>query len=156
MSERSHSRTPPPDRRPARGIRGGKAARRKREAYEKYEAERLGIPIEQVPVVHQGGQSRPLHTSPYWIPDESDPEVVSSERLLVTSNDRGSTGHGLNHLLGLMVHYCFLITFDPSNIFGLDPFFPTFARVFDTLGSKKHAHRFGMILIVDGIVQLFS
>ena len=109
MSERSHSRTPPPDRRPARGIRGGKlkAARRKREAYQKYEAQRLGIPIEQVPVVHQGGQSRPLHTSPYWIPDESDPEVVSSERLLVTSNDRGSTGHGLNHLLGLMVHYCF-------------------------------------------------
>ena len=30
-------------------------------------------------VVHQGGQSRPLHTSPYWIPDESDPEVVSSD-----------------------------------------------------------------------------
>ena len=39
----------------------------------------MGIPIEQVPVVHQGGQSRPLHTSPYWIPDASDPEVVSSD-----------------------------------------------------------------------------
>lgn len=62
-----------------RGIRGGKAARRKREAYRKHESERLGIPIDQVAVVHQGGQSRPLHTSPYWIPDESDPEVVSSD-----------------------------------------------------------------------------
>ena len=62
-----------------RGIRGGKSARRKRDAYRKHESERLGIPIDQVAVVHQGGQSRPLHTSPYWIPDESDPEVVSSD-----------------------------------------------------------------------------
>ena len=62
-----------------RGIRGGKAARRKRDAFRRYESERLGIPIDQVAVVHQGGQSRPLHTSPYWIPDQSDPEVVSSD-----------------------------------------------------------------------------
>ena len=62
-----------------RGIRGGKAARRKRDAFRRYESERLGIPIDQVAVVHQGGQSRPLHTSPYWIPDQSDREVVSSD-----------------------------------------------------------------------------
>ena len=62
-----------------RGIRGGKAARRKRDAFRRYESERLGIPIDQVAVVHQGGQSRPLYTSPYWIPDQSDPEVVSSD-----------------------------------------------------------------------------
>eukprot|EP00434_Breviolum_minutum_P015262 symbB.v1.2.013448.t1/scaffold955.1/size149113/1 len=62
-----------------RGIRGGKAARRKRDAFRRYESERLGIPIDQVAVVHQGGQSRPLHTSPYWIPDQSEVEVVSSD-----------------------------------------------------------------------------
>ena len=48
MSERSHSRTPP---RPARGIRGGKAARRKREAYLRYQ-EAQGFDRRSVGVVH--------------------------------------------------------------------------------------------------------
>ena len=50
MSERSHSRTPP---RPARGIRGGKAARRKREAYLRYQ-EAQGFDRRSVGVVHAG------------------------------------------------------------------------------------------------------
>ena len=57
----------------SRGIRGGKAARRKREAYRHYESERLGVPVEDIAVVHSGGQSRPLNTSAFWLPEDSDP-----------------------------------------------------------------------------------
>ena len=65
MSERSHSRTPPPDRRPARGIRGGKAARRKREAYLRHQ-EAQGFDRRSVGVIHSGGLARPLYTPCTW------------------------------------------------------------------------------------------
>ncbi len=82
MSERSHSRTPPADRKPARGIRAGKSARRKREAYLRYQ-EGQGY---SVPVL----QSRPLYTSSFWEPesDQSDSEVeVTADRIVVPDSD---------------------------------------------------------------------
>ena len=71
----SRERSPHEDRRdkPARGIRAGKSARRKREAFRRYESDRLGIPVEDVAVIHFGGQARPLGTSPFWQPEKSDP-----------------------------------------------------------------------------------
>ena len=55
-----------------RGIRGGKAAKRKREAYLNWQ-ESQGQSRASTPIVHAGGQSRPLYTSPFWHPEESDP-----------------------------------------------------------------------------------
>lgn len=63
----------------SRGIRGGKAARRKREAYRRYESERLGVPVEDIAVVHSGGQSRLLNTSAFWPPEDSDPSGDEAE-----------------------------------------------------------------------------
>ena len=78
MSERSHSRTPPADRRPARGIRGGKAARRKRTR---------GF---EIPLVHAGGLSRPLYTPASWEPvnelSDSDVEIVA-EQVVIHDTD---------------------------------------------------------------------
>ena len=71
MSERSHSRTPPADRRQARGIRGGKAARRKREAYVRHELAQ-GKALEEIPVARPGGQQRPLGTTRFWDPEDLD------------------------------------------------------------------------------------
>ena len=73
MSERSHSRTPPPDRRPARGIRGGKAARRKREAYLRHQ-EAQGFDRRSVGIIHTGGLSRPLYTPCTWEPESTTDE----------------------------------------------------------------------------------
>ena len=70
MSERSHSRTPP---RPARGIRGGKAARRKREAYLRYQ-EAQGFDRRSVGIVHAGGLARPLYTPCTWEPESTTDE----------------------------------------------------------------------------------
>ena len=59
-----------------RGIRGGKSAVRKRKAYQAYQ---LALQpyryssIDEVPVIHQDGSSRPLYTRPDWKPEfESD------------------------------------------------------------------------------------
>ena len=52
-----------------RGIRGGKAARRKREAYIRHQ-EAQGV--EQIPVARPGGQQRPLGTSRHWSPSGSE------------------------------------------------------------------------------------
>ena len=71
MSERSHSRTPPADRRQARGIRGGRAARRKREAYVRHELAQ-GKALEEIPVARPGGQQRPLGTTRFWDPEDLD------------------------------------------------------------------------------------
>ena len=73
MSERSHSRTPPPDRRPARGIRGGKAARRKREAYLRHQ-EAQGFDRRSVGIIHSGGLARPLYTPCTWEPESTTDE----------------------------------------------------------------------------------
>ena len=74
MSDRSHSRTPPVERRPARGIRGGKSARRKREANLRYEQDQ-GRSLEEIPVSRPGGQQRPLGTTRHW--DLEDPDSAS-------------------------------------------------------------------------------
>ena len=56
MSERSRS---PAEVRPKRGIRGGAAARRKREAYLRHQ-EALGYDRNKVGIVHAGGLARPF------------------------------------------------------------------------------------------------
>ena len=80
MSERS--RSPPPERR--RGIRGGAAARRKREAYLRHQ-EALGFDRRTVGIVHAGGLARPLYTPCTWEPesttDEESVEFVNPEGL---------------------------------------------------------------------------
>ena len=57
----------PPDP-PRRGIRGGAAARRRREAY----IANSGGDRATVPIVHAGGQRRPLGTSRFWEPSASE------------------------------------------------------------------------------------
>ena len=61
------------DRRPARGIRGGKAARRKREAYLRHQ-EAQGFDRRSVAVVHTGGLARPLYTPCTWEPESTTDE----------------------------------------------------------------------------------
>ena len=61
-----------------RGIRGGRAAKRKREAFLRYQ-ESQGQSRASIPVVHSGGQARPLYTPCTWEPETStdeEPEVV--------------------------------------------------------------------------------
>ena len=66
-----------------RGIRSSRSAKRKREAYQRAQCilypERYSDPLE-VPVVHQGGQSRPLYSLTTWdslyTSDEEEVEVV--------------------------------------------------------------------------------
>eukprot|EP00439_Symbiodinium_sp_Y106_P061549 s531_g9.t1 len=85
---------PSPEREPEilprpRGIRAGKSAVRKRKAYH---AHQLALQpyryssIEEVPVVHQDGSSRPLYTGPGWKPDfdneEQLEEVIIEAELL--------------------------------------------------------------------------
>ena len=81
MSDRS--RSPPPER-PKRGIRGGAAARRKREAYLRHQ-EALGYDRTKVGIVHAGGLARPLYTPCTWEPesttDEESVEFVDPEGL---------------------------------------------------------------------------
>ena len=77
------SRSPPPER-PKRGIRGGAAARRKREAYLRHQ-EALGYDRNKVGIVHAGGLARPLYTPCTWEPesttDEESVEFVDPEGL---------------------------------------------------------------------------
>ena len=77
------SRSPPPER-PKRGIRGGAAARRKREAYLRHQ-EALGYDRTKVGMVHAGGLARPLYTPCTWEPesttDEESVEFVDPEGL---------------------------------------------------------------------------
>ena len=64
-----------------RGIRGGRATKRKREAYLRWQ-ESEGADRTTVPVIHTGGQARPLYTERNWEPhdDQSDSEIeVTSE-----------------------------------------------------------------------------
>ena len=68
-----------------RGIRGGRAAKRKREAYLRWQ-ESEGADRTTVPVIHTGGQARPLYTDRNWEPqdDQSDSEIeVTSESIAI-------------------------------------------------------------------------
>lgn len=83
-----------------RGIRGGGAAKRKRAAFVRHQAEQLGIDPSEVPVVHQGGLARPLGTSRLWSPSPSraaeaavDQEVdqVEAEEVVVEASSEEDT-----------------------------------------------------------------
>ena len=56
-----------------RGIRGGKSAKRKREAYIRWQ-ESEGQDRASIPIVHAGGLARPLGTSKFWVPSDSEAE----------------------------------------------------------------------------------
>ena len=74
-------RPPTPPDPPRRGIRGGAAARRRREAY----IVNLGGDRETIPVVHAGGQRRPLGASRFWEPSASEAESDEVEIVAHTS-----------------------------------------------------------------------
>ena len=57
-----------------RGIRSGKSAKRRRDAYIRHVSEQQCIDQLDVPIIHQGGQQRPLYTSKIWSPSPSDAE----------------------------------------------------------------------------------
>ena len=62
---------PPPVR--SRGIRGGKAARRKRTAYIRWVLQaNPDLSVDQVAVIHQDKTQRPLYTRAGWTPDSLD------------------------------------------------------------------------------------
>jgi len=69
-------------------------AKRKREAYVRFQAEQTGVDPSQVPVVHSGGQSRPLGTTPLWEPDSLRALKVSqsdsAEQIVVPDSDARS------------------------------------------------------------------
>ena len=52
----------------SRGIRSGKSAQRKRQAYIRHRVAE-GEDPEQVALAHQGGQARPLYTLRTWEPN---------------------------------------------------------------------------------------
>ena len=57
-----------------RGIRSGRIAKRKRDAYIRHISEQQCVDPLDVPVIHQGSQQRPLYTSKIWSPSPSDAE----------------------------------------------------------------------------------
>lgn len=69
-----------------RGIRGGKRAKRRREAYLSHNP--------GAPVTRPGGQQRPLGTSRFWVPDQSDEEVdlevISEDEAVVVDSGSGA------------------------------------------------------------------
>ena len=77
-------------KRGTRGIRGGASAKRKRDAWTRYQSEQTGLPPEQIPVVHAGGLSRPLYTPTSWEPvnqlSDSDVEIVA-EQVVIHDTD---------------------------------------------------------------------
>ena len=54
-----------------RGIWSGRIAKRKRDAYIRHISEQQCVDPLDVPVIHQGGQSRPLFTPATWEPESS-------------------------------------------------------------------------------------
>ena len=72
-----------------RGIRGGKAAKRKREAYLNWQ-ESQGRSRASTPIVHAGGQSRPLNTSPFWHPSDSSGDEAAVEAVEAAVEDRAT------------------------------------------------------------------
>ena len=69
-----------------RGIRVGKPARRKREAYIKQQAQATGRDEASIPVTHTGGQQRPLGTSVLWEPSSEDDSVQGEVVITEESN----------------------------------------------------------------------
>ena len=72
------------------GIGGGVSAKRKRDAWIRFQSEQTGLPPEQIPVVHAGGLSRPLYTPTSWEPvnqlSDSDVEIVA-EQVVIHETD---------------------------------------------------------------------
>ena len=70
-------------KRGTRGIRGGAASKRKRDAWIRFQSEQTGVHPSQVPVVYAGGLSRPLYTPASWEPEnqlsDSEVEVVAEQ-----------------------------------------------------------------------------
>lgn len=62
-----------------RGIRGGRRARARREAYIGHVAETTGVDPFCVPVIRPGGRARPLLTTRFWLPEDSDPSEAAEE-----------------------------------------------------------------------------
>ena len=69
-----------------RGIRAGKSARRKREAYITQQAQATGRDEASIPVTHTGGQQRPLGTSVLWEPSSEDDSVQGEVVITEESN----------------------------------------------------------------------
>ena len=69
-----------------RGIRGGRSAKRRRDAYIRHQSEQQLIDPLDVPVVHQGGQQRPLYTPKIWSPAPSEAEEEDRPADLVEQN----------------------------------------------------------------------
>lgn len=71
-------------------IGGGVSAKRKRDAWIRFQSEQTGLPPEQIPVVHAGGLSRPLYTPTSWEPvnqlSDSDVEIVA-EQVVIHETD---------------------------------------------------------------------
>ena len=64
------SRTP--ERQRTRGIRGGRAAQRKRAAYIAHHVQETGKSPSEISVLHSDGTARPLYSSRYWVPSGSE------------------------------------------------------------------------------------
>ena len=64
------SRTP--ERQRTRGIRGGRAAQRRRAAYIAYQVRETGKSPSEISVLHSDGTARPLYRSRYWVPSGSE------------------------------------------------------------------------------------
>ena len=64
------SRTP--ERQRTRGIRGGRAAQRKRAAYIAHQVQETGKSPSEISVLHSDGTARPLYSSRYWVPSGSE------------------------------------------------------------------------------------
>ena len=120
-----------------RSIRGGKSARRKGEAYIRYQ-EAQGV--EQIPVARPGGQQRPLGTSRHWSPSGSEagddqgdlgyqePSLVDPVPLVLAPQSRLYRPRGApevpeprafpkrNHRLGLLGHHRLLRHLHPLEL----------------------------------------
>ena len=62
-----------------RGIRSGRRARARRDAYLRRASEAQAVDPLSVPVQHSGGQSRPLYTTRFWEPSDSEVEEEQAE-----------------------------------------------------------------------------
>ena len=62
-----------------RGIRSGRRARARRDAYLRRASEAQAVDPLSIPVQHSGGQSRPLYTTRFWEPSDSEVEEEQAE-----------------------------------------------------------------------------
>ena len=75
-------RPPTPPDPPRRGIRGGAAARRRREAY----IVNSGGDRATIPIVHAGGQRRPLGASRFWEPSASEDSGEETDEVEIVAH----------------------------------------------------------------------